>query len=62
MKNVPSTIEELAILIYTTMASKEDIAEVNTRLDRIETHLERVEKKVDGIEPRVKRLEEAVAL
>jgi predicted nucleic acid-binding Zn-ribbon protein len=69
-KNNITTIEGLAALIHETMASKEDIkdvrediANVNGRLDRIENLLiEEQKRKLESLETRVKRLEDALAL
>lgn len=72
-KNI-TTIEGLAEMIQRTMASKEDIKEVNedmkamegrltTRLDRIEhLLLEEQRRKIKNLETRMKKLEDALAV
>jgi DNA-binding FrmR family transcriptional regulator len=68
-KNI-TTIEGLAQLIHETMASKEDIkdvrqdiAQVNGRLDRIEhLLLEEQKRKIENLETRTKKLEDALAV
>ena len=69
-KNTITTIEGLAALINETMASKEDItdvrediANVNGRLDRIEHLLiEEQRRKIENLETRMKKLEDALAI
>jgi DNA-binding FrmR family transcriptional regulator len=69
-KNKITTIEGLAQLINETMASKEDIkdvrediANVNGRLDRIEhLLLEEQRRKIENLETRMKKLEDALAI
>jgi DNA-binding FrmR family transcriptional regulator len=69
-KNNITTIEGLAALINETMASKEDIkdvrediANVNGRLDRIEhLLLEEQRRKIENLETRMKKLEDALAI
>jgi DNA-binding FrmR family transcriptional regulator len=69
-KNNITTIEGLAALINETMASKEDIkdvrediANVNGRLDRIEHLLiEEQRRKIENLETRMKKLEDALAI
>ena len=69
-KNNITTIEGLAALINETMASKEDIkdvrddiANVNGRLDRIEHLLmEEQKRKIENLETRMKKLEDALAI
>jgi len=69
-KNNITTIEDLAALINETMASKEDIkdvrediANVNGRLDRIEhLLLEDQKRKIENLETRMKKLEDALAV
>jgi DNA-binding FrmR family transcriptional regulator len=69
-KNTITTIEGLAQLINETMASKEDIkdvrediANVNGRLDRIEHLLiEEQRRKIENLETRMKKLEDALAI
>jgi predicted nucleic acid-binding Zn-ribbon protein len=69
-KNNITTIEGLAALIHETMASKEDIkdvrediANVNGRLDRIEHLLiEEQRRKIENLENRMKKLEDALAI
>jgi DNA-binding FrmR family transcriptional regulator len=64
------SIEGLAALINETMASKEDIkdvrediANVNGRLDRIEhLLLEEQRRKIERLETRMKKLEDALAI
>jgi DNA-binding FrmR family transcriptional regulator len=68
-KNI-TTIEGLAEMIQRTMASKEDIkdvrediANVNGRLDRIEHLLiEEQRRKIENLETRMKKLEDALAV
>jgi predicted nucleic acid-binding Zn-ribbon protein len=68
-KNI-TTIEGLAALIHETMASKEDIqgvrediAEVNSRLDRIEKHiLADYGRRIESLEQDLKRLKDALAV
>ena len=70
MKKTITTIEDLAQLINKTMASKEDIkdvrediANVNGRLDRIEHLLiEEQRRKIENLETRMKKLEDALAI
>ena len=69
-KKTITTIEDLAQLINKTMASKEDIkdvrediANVNGRLDRIEHLLiEEQRRKIENLETRMKKLEDALAI
>jgi tetrahydromethanopterin S-methyltransferase subunit G len=55
------TIEDLAALIVETMASKEDMKElehrVNTRLDGIDPRLDKLDARVDNIDARMGRIE-----
>jgi DNA-binding FrmR family transcriptional regulator len=70
VKKTITTIEGLAALINETMASKEDIkdvrediANVNGRLDRIEHLLiEEQRRKIENLETRMKKLEDALAI
>jgi hypothetical protein len=70
MDKLPTTIEALAAMINTHMASKEDIKAVNTRLDGIDSRLGPIEhvlmeeqkRETENLNARVKRLEDAVAL
>ena len=70
MEKLPTTIEGLAAMINTHMASKEDIkdvrediANVNGRLDRIEHLLiEEQRRKIKNLETRMKKLEDALAV
>jgi hypothetical protein len=63
-------IEHLAELMIRTMASKEDIKAVTTRLDGIDSRLGPIEnvlmeeqkREMENLKARVKRLEDAVAL
>jgi DNA-binding FrmR family transcriptional regulator len=69
-KKTITTIEGLAALINETMASKEDIkdvrediANVNGRLDRIEHLLiDEQRRKIENLETRMKTLEDALAI
>jgi hypothetical protein len=69
-KNNITTIEGLAALIHETMASKEDIKEVTTRLDGIDSRLDRIEhlllaeqkREIEDLKTRMKRLEDALAV
>ena len=54
------TIEDLAVIIQKTMASKEDIHSLNLRFDGVEKRLDRIENKVDGHEQRITKLEDGV--
>jgi hypothetical protein len=68
------SIEGLAVFIHETMASKEDITElqremnqqfgeVRSRLDRIEhLLLEEQKRKIENLETRMKKLEDALAV
>jgi tetrahydromethanopterin S-methyltransferase subunit G len=51
------TIEDLAALIQNTMASKEDIHAVNTRLDGIDSRLDGIDSRLDHLDARVGRIE-----
>jgi LPS O-antigen subunit length determinant protein (WzzB/FepE family) len=74
MKGKTTTIEGLAVFIHETMASKEDITElqremnqqfgeVRSRLDRIEhLLLEEQKRKIENLETRMKKLEDALAV
>jgi hypothetical protein len=63
MDKLPSTIEGLAAMINTHMASKEDIKRVEVRLDRIEhLLLEEQRRKIENLETRMKKLEDALAV
>jgi hypothetical protein len=74
MKGKTTTSEGLAALIHETMASKEDIpelqgemnqqfGEVTSRLNRIENLLiEDQKRKIADLERRMKRLEDALAV
>ena len=70
MKKTITTIEGLAALINETMASKEDIKDVredisnvNGRLDRIEHLLiEEQRRKIENLKTRMKKLEDALAI
>jgi hypothetical protein len=64
------TIEDLAELMIRTMASKEDIKAVTTRLDGIDVRLDRIEnlllaeqkREIEDLQKRMKRLEDALAV
>jgi hypothetical protein len=62
----PTTIEDLARMInegFKATATKEDIKQVNVRLDRIETLLmEEQRRKIENLETRMKKLEDALAI
>jgi hypothetical protein len=70
MDKLPTTIEGLAAMISTHMASKEDIkqvrediAEVNGRLDRIEQQiLADYGRRIESLEQELKRLKDALAV
>jgi archaellum component FlaC len=55
------TLEDLALLIQNTMASKEDIKElegrVNTRLDGIDSRFDGIDSQLDHLDARVGRIE-----
>jgi archaellum component FlaC len=55
------TLEDLALLIQNTMASKEDIKElegrVNTRFDGIDSRLDGIDSRLDHLDARVGRIE-----
>jgi biopolymer transport protein ExbD len=61
-----TTIDDLARMInegFKSTASKEDIKQVNVRLDRIETLLlEEQKRKIEDLEQRMKKLEDALAV
>jgi cell division septum initiation protein DivIVA len=64
--DMPTTIDDLARMInegFKTTATKDDIKEVTTRLDRIE-HLLLAEQKreIEDLKQRMKRLEDALAV
>jgi hypothetical protein len=63
----PTTIEDLAAMITTHMASKEDIKELRTEMqagfDRIENLLLAEQKReIEDLKTRMKRLEDALAV
>jgi hypothetical protein len=65
-KNI-TTIEDLAVMINTHMASKEDIQELRTEMqagfDRIEhLLLEEQKREIEDLKKRMKRLEDALAV
>jgi hypothetical protein len=65
--NKPTTIEDLAAMINTHMASKEDIKELRTEMqagfDRIEhLLLAKQEQRLNDLETRMKKLEDALAV
>jgi DNA-binding FrmR family transcriptional regulator len=68
-KNI-TTIEGLAEMLQRTMASKEDIKAVTTRLDGIDGRLDRIEhlllaeqkREIEDLKQRMKRLEDALAV
>jgi hypothetical protein len=74
MEKLPTTIEELAVMINTHMASKEDITEVKEEMkaleDRLTTRLDRIEhlllaeqkREIEDLKKRMKRLEDALAV
>jgi hypothetical protein len=70
MEDEIKTIEDLGALITRTMASKEDIkavredvAEVNGRLDRIEKQiLADYGRRIESLEQELKRLKDALAV
>jgi uncharacterized protein involved in exopolysaccharide biosynthesis len=70
MDKLPTTIEALAAMINTHMASKEDvkavradITEVNGRLDRIEKQiLADYGRRIESLEQELKRLKDALAV
>jgi tetrahydromethanopterin S-methyltransferase subunit G len=51
-----TTIEDLAVLIQRTMANKEDIQAVTTRLDGIDSRLDNLDARVGRIEADVRAL------
>jgi hypothetical protein len=62
-----TTIEDLAVMINTHMASKEDIKELRTEMqagfDRIENLLLAEQKReIEDLKTRMKRLEDALAV
>jgi DNA-binding FrmR family transcriptional regulator len=65
-----TTIEGLAEMLQRTMASKEDIKAVTTRLDGIDGRLDRIEhlllakqkREIEDLKTRMKRLEDALAV
>jgi hypothetical protein len=65
--NKPTTIEDLAVMINTHMASKEDIKELRTEMQagfsRIENLLlAKQEQRLNDLETRMKNLENALAV
>jgi hypothetical protein len=65
--NKPTTIEDLAVMINTHMASKEDIKELRTEMQagfsRIENLLlAKQEQRLNELEARMKTLEDALAV
>jgi hypothetical protein len=61
--NKITTIEDLAAMINTHMASKEDIQRVEARLDRIEhLLLAKQEQCLTDLEVRMKKFEDALAV
>jgi hypothetical protein len=65
--NKPTTIEDLAVMINTHMASKEDIKELRTEMQagfsRIENLLlAKQEQRLNDLETRMKNLEDALAV
>jgi hypothetical protein len=74
MEKLPTTIEQLAAMINTHMASKEDVhaldkkvqaldMKVTTGFDRIEhLLLEEQKRKIENLETRMKKLEDALAV
>jgi hypothetical protein len=61
MDKLPTTIEQLAAMINTHMASKEDIkaleGRVNTRFDSVESRLDTLDGRVDTLDARLGRIE-----
>ncbi len=57
MEGKIQTIEDLAILIQTTMASKEDIQEVRDDINTIHTRLDGIDSRLDHRDARVGRIE-----
>jgi hypothetical protein len=61
-----TTIDDLARMInegFKSMATKEDIRAVNTRLERIEHLLLKEQKReIEDLKKRMKRLEDALAI
>ena len=59
-----TTIEDLAELIYETMASKEDVegvrGDIKALEDRVNTRFDSVESRMDNLDARVGRIEAAV--
>jgi DNA repair exonuclease SbcCD ATPase subunit len=74
MEKLPTTIDQLAAMINTRMASKEDVqaldkkvqaldTKVTEGLDRIEhLLLEEQKRKIENLETRMKKLEDALAV
>jgi hypothetical protein len=67
MEGKIQTIEDLALLIQQTMASKEDMTamedRLTTRLDRIENLLlEEQKREIEDLKKRMTRLEDALAV
>jgi hypothetical protein len=66
MKDTPTTIDDLARMInegFKATATKEDITQVNARLNRIETLLQaKQEQRIAALEARMKQLEAALAV
>jgi septal ring factor EnvC (AmiA/AmiB activator) len=60
MEKPITTIEDLAVLIQNTMASKEDIQEVKTDIKAINTRLDHLEARVGRIEADIHELRDEV--
>jgi archaellum component FlaC len=60
MEDKIETLEDLAVLIQNTMASKEDIQEVKADIKGINTQLEGINSRLDGIDSRRDNLDARV--
>ena len=70
MEKPITTIESLAAMINTHLASKEDIKRVESRLDSIDGKLDRIEhqiladygRRIESLEQELKRVKDALAV
>ena len=74
MEKLPTTIEQLAAMINTHMASKEDMQALDQKVQALDTKvtegfdriehllLEEQKRKIENLETRMKKLEDALAI
>jgi ribosomal protein L16 Arg81 hydroxylase len=67
MDKLPTTIEQLAAMINTHMAGKEDIQQLRGEMKAGFEHIEHLllaeqKRKIEDLEQRLKRLEDALAV